>query len=120
MKAVVRDRYGPPEVLHVEQVEQPVPKDDELLVRTQATTVNRTDTGFRSAEYFAARAVTGFFRPRKRILGNEFAGEVEAVGSAVSESCIAWCVIRSTVCASISARPACSANACSISFSESL
>jgi NADPH:quinone reductase-like Zn-dependent oxidoreductase len=85
VRAVRFHRYGPPEVLRIEDVEKPVPKDDELLVRIHATTVNRTDTGFRSAEYFAARAVTGFFRPRKGILGNEFSGEVEAVGSAVSE-----------------------------------
>jgi NADPH:quinone reductase-like Zn-dependent oxidoreductase len=85
MQAVRYDRYGPPEVLRIEDVVKPVPKGDELLVRIHATTVNRTDTGFRSAEYVPARVFTGLFRPRSGILGNEFAGEVEAVGSAVSE-----------------------------------
>ena len=83
MKAVVHDRYGPPEVLRLEDVARPVPKDDEVLVRVHATTVNRTDTGFRSAEFFVARFFTGLFRPRRKILGSEFAGEVEAVGAAV-------------------------------------
>jgi NADPH:quinone reductase-like Zn-dependent oxidoreductase len=85
MRAVVHDRYGPPEVLRLEEVEQPVPKDDELLVRIHATTVTRTDCGLRSAEYFISRFVTGLVRPKCRILGSEFAGEVEAVGSAVTE-----------------------------------
>ena len=85
MKAVVHDRYGPPEVLRLEDVARPVPKDDEVLVRVHATTVNRTDTGFRSAEFFVARFFTGLFRPRRKILGSEFAGEVEAVGAAVKE-----------------------------------
>ena len=85
MRAVVHDRYGPPDVLRIEHVERPVPKDDEVLVRVRATTVNRTDTGFRSAEFFVARFFTGLVRPRRRILGSEFAGEVEAVGAAVNE-----------------------------------
>jgi len=85
MKAVVHDRYGPPEVLRLEEIERPVPKDDEVLVKIHATTVTRTDTGLRSAEYFISRFVTGLLRPRNRILGTEFAGAVEAVGSAVTE-----------------------------------
>jgi NADPH:quinone reductase-like Zn-dependent oxidoreductase len=85
MRAVVYDRYGPPDVLRLEDVEKPAPKEDEVLVRIHATTVNRTDTGFRSAEYFVSRFFTGLLRPRKRILGTEFAGEVEAVGAAVTE-----------------------------------
>ena len=84
MKAVVFAKYGPPEVLRLVEVEKPAPKDDELLVRVRATTVNRTDTGFRSAEYFIARVFTGLLRPKKGIHGNEFAGEVEAVGAAVT------------------------------------
>jgi NADPH:quinone reductase-like Zn-dependent oxidoreductase len=85
MKAVVYDRYGPPDVLRLEDVEQPVPKEDEVLVRIHATTVNRTDCGFRSAEYFISRFVTGLRRPRRKILGMELAGEVAAVGRAVTE-----------------------------------
>src|SRR6266516_1907101 len=85
MRAVVYDRYGPPEVLRLEDVERPVPKDDEVLIKVHATTVNRTDVGFRSAEYFMTRFFTCIRRPRNRILGMELAGEVEAVGSAVTE-----------------------------------
>jgi NADPH:quinone reductase-like Zn-dependent oxidoreductase len=85
MKAVVHDRYGPPEVLRLEELPRPDPADDEVLVRVHATTVTRTDTGLRSAELFISRVVTGLLRPRNRILGMEFAGEVEAVGSAVTE-----------------------------------
>src|ERR671914_372341 len=84
VKAVVHDRYGPPDVLRLEHVPRPVPKNDEVLVRIHATTVNRTDTGFRSAEFFVARFFTGLVRPKRRILGSEFAGEVEAVGTAVT------------------------------------
>lgn len=85
MRAVVFDHYGPPEVLRVEDVERPVPKDDEVLVQVHATTVNRTDCGWRKAEPFFARAFTGLLRPKHRTPGMEFAGIVEAVGSAVTE-----------------------------------
>jgi len=85
MRAVVHDRYGPPEVLRLEEVERPVPLDDEVLVKVRATTVNRTDTGLRSAAFFPSRFFTGLLRPKNKILGMEFAGEVEAVGPAVSE-----------------------------------
>src|SRR5262245_38421264 len=85
MRAVLHDRYGPPEVLRVAEVERPVPNEDEVLVRVHATTVTRTDTGLRSAEFFISRFVTGLRRPRQQISGIELAGEVEAVGRSVSE-----------------------------------
>ena len=85
MKAVVYDRYGPPEVLHFETMERPVPADDEVLVRVRATTVTRTDTGLRSAEFFISRFVTGLRRPKQRVPGIELAGEVERIGARVSE-----------------------------------
>jgi NADPH:quinone reductase-like Zn-dependent oxidoreductase len=85
MRAVVHDEYGPPEVLRLEDVPQPVPNDHQVLVKIHATTVTRTDTGLRSAEFFISRFVTGLIRPKRRILGMEFAGEVEAVGTAVTE-----------------------------------
>jgi NADPH:quinone reductase-like Zn-dependent oxidoreductase len=84
VRAVVHDRYGPPEVLRVEDVEKPVPKDDEVLVRVRATTVNRTDCGLRAAKPFVSRFFTGLRRPKNRTRGMEFAGVVEAVGSAVA------------------------------------
>jgi NADPH:quinone reductase-like Zn-dependent oxidoreductase len=85
MRAVVCDRYGPPEVLRLEEVERPVPAEDEVLVRIHATTVTRSDCGVRSGAPFVARFFTGLRRPKRRILGMELAGEVEAVGAAVTE-----------------------------------
>jgi NADPH:quinone reductase-like Zn-dependent oxidoreductase len=85
VRAVVHDRYGPPEVLRLEEVERPAPKEDEVLVKVHATTINRTDCGWRSAKPFLARYFTGLRRPKRRILGSELAGEVEGVGGAVTE-----------------------------------
>ena len=85
MKAVVQDRYGPPEVLRIEEVERPVPKDDEVLIRVRASTVTQTDTHARRADLFLWRLVFGLRRPRSRTLGVELAGEVVAVGSAVRQ-----------------------------------
>jgi NADPH:quinone reductase-like Zn-dependent oxidoreductase len=86
MRAVVHDRYGPPEVLRVAEVERPVPKDDEVLVRVHASTVTRGDAmGVRSVEYRFTRVFTGIRRPRRTIFGSELAGRVEEVGAAVTE-----------------------------------
>ncbi len=86
MRAVVHDRYGPPEVLRVGDVERPAPKEDEVLVRVHASTVTRGDAmGVRSAEYRFTRLFTGIRRPRRTIAGSEFAGRVEEVGAAVTE-----------------------------------
>jgi NADPH:quinone reductase-like Zn-dependent oxidoreductase len=91
MKAVVYDRYGPPGVLRIEQVTRPVPRDNEILVRVRATTVNRLDCHTREANRSnglvisgISRLVSGIRRPRQRILGSEFAGEVTAAGPAVT------------------------------------
>ncbi len=84
MKACVNTRYGPPEVVSVIEVEQPVPKDNEVLIKVIATTVNRTDCGFRSAEYVVSRFFSGLLKPSNSILGNEFAGIIEATGKSVT------------------------------------
>jgi NADPH:quinone reductase-like Zn-dependent oxidoreductase len=85
MRAVVHDRYGPPEVLRVDDVERPVPGDDELLVRVHATTVTQTDCHMRAARPFLWRFMLGLRRPRRRVLGLEFAGVVEEIGPAVTQ-----------------------------------
>src|ERR1700737_4307848 len=95
MKAVVYDRYGPPDVLRLEDVERPAPKEDEVLVKIHAPTVTRSDCATRDANrrgglavMLLSRLISGLRRPRQRILGSELAGEVEAVGAAVSEFAI--------------------------------
>jgi NADPH:quinone reductase-like Zn-dependent oxidoreductase len=86
MKAVVHERYGPPEVLRVDEVERPVPAEDELLVRVHASTVTRGDAmGVRSADYRFTRVFTGIRRPRRTSIGTEFSGVVAAVGAAVTD-----------------------------------
>lgn len=85
MRAVIHDRYGPPEVLRVIDVERPVPKDDEVLVKVHATTVTRSDTGLRGAEYPFTRVITGLLRPKQKIAGSEFSGVVEEVGGHVTD-----------------------------------
>ncbi len=92
MKAVVYDRYGPPDVLRLEEVERPVPKEDEVLVKIRATAVTRADCATREANRrsglavsLISRLISGLRRPKQRILGTEFAGGVAAVGTAVNE-----------------------------------
>ena len=85
MRAVVNTEYGGPDVLRVVDVERPVPADDEVLVEVHATTVNRTDCGFRAPWPWFIRLFAGLRRPKRTILGSEFAGVVVEVGSAVNE-----------------------------------
>jgi NADPH:quinone reductase-like Zn-dependent oxidoreductase len=84
MRAVVAERYGAPDVLQIKEVERPVPKDDEVLVNVHASSVTRSDCGFRSGELFISRFFTGLRRPRRIIVGTEFAGVVEAAGASVT------------------------------------
>ena len=84
MKAAVHTRYGPPDVVRISEVDKPAAKDNEVLVKVHATTVNRTDSGLRAAKPFINRFFTGLLRPRVTVLGNEFAGAVEAVGRRVT------------------------------------
>jgi len=84
MKAVINTKYGPPEVLQLKEIEKPTPKGDEVLIKINATTVNRTDCATLRAEPFFARFFTGIFKPKNPILGTEFAGIIEAVGKNVS------------------------------------
>lgn len=84
MKAAVHNRYGPPDVIRVAEVAKPSIRDQDVLVRVHATTVNRTDCAYRSASPFFVRILTGLARPRRTVLGTEYAGVVDAVGSGVA------------------------------------
>lgn len=84
MRAAVYTQYGPPEVVNVQEVDKPVPPENEVLIRVKASTVNRTDCGFRSANYFISRFWSGLLKPNLKTLGCEFAGQIEAVGKNVS------------------------------------
>jgi NADPH:quinone reductase-like Zn-dependent oxidoreductase len=83
MMAWTHRRYGPPDVLQREEMPVPTPGPKDILVRVHATTVNRTDCGFRSAEYVVSRLFSGIIKPKRPVLGCEFAGEVVAVGAQV-------------------------------------
>ena len=89
MKAVIYEKYGPPEVLKVADLEKPVPKDKELLVKIMATTVTSGDVRLRSSDFPLValpivRLVYGIFKPKKKILGHELSGVVEAIGKNVT------------------------------------
>jgi NADPH:quinone reductase-like Zn-dependent oxidoreductase len=84
MKAIVYTEYGPPGVLQLEEIEKPTPKDDEVLIKVQAVSVNRSDWEGLIGKPLYAR-IGGLRRPRRRILGSDIAGRVEAVGANVEQ-----------------------------------
>jgi len=84
MRAAVCTKYGPPDLVTIQDVDDPTPKPDELLIKVHATTVNRTDCAYRAGKPVFVRPVMGLRGPRAKVLGNEFAGQVESIGAAVT------------------------------------
>jgi len=84
MKAITRTKYGGPEVLEIKELPKPIPKDNELSIRVHATTVNRTDCGILTGKPYIMRLFVGLTKPRDRVPGTDFAGQVEAIGKDVS------------------------------------
>ena len=86
MKAIVYEKYGPPEVLHLKEVDKPAPKDDEVLIRVHAASINSLDWRFMRANPFFIRLMAGgFLKPKNAILGVDVAGQVETVGNEVRQ-----------------------------------
>jgi NADPH:quinone reductase-like Zn-dependent oxidoreductase len=83
MKAIVYTKYGSPDVLHLKEVEKPTPKDDEVLVRVHAVSINDWDWGVLTGVPREYRLISGLFRPKVTILGSDVAGVVEAAGRKV-------------------------------------
>jgi len=85
MKAAIRNQYGGPEVITIEEVPTPSPKKGEVLIRVHATTINRTDGGILRGKPYLIRAFSGLSRPKKRTPGTDFAGVVESIGANVAQ-----------------------------------
>src|SRR5215216_3665547 len=84
MKAAIRSKYGPPDVLRIQEADLLTLKDKDILIRVYAATVNRTDCAILWGKPFMMRFFTGLFKPKLSSTGTDFAGKIEAVGNHVS------------------------------------
>ncbi|MFZ1261607.1 MAG: alcohol dehydrogenase catalytic domain-containing protein, partial [Chitinophagaceae bacterium] len=85
MKAVVYTKYGSPAVLQLQEIEKPIPKENEVLVKVYAASVNSWDWDLLKGKPFLVRIIGGLFKPRHKILGADIAGTVEAIGNDVKD-----------------------------------
>ena len=85
MKAIIHTKYGSPNVLQLKEIEKPQPKENEVLIKIHASSVNRTDCGFRTGKPYVVRFFSGLFKPKRQILGCELSGTIEAIGKNVSK-----------------------------------
>jgi NADPH:quinone reductase-like Zn-dependent oxidoreductase len=84
MKAAVRSKYGSGEVLSIQEIDKPTPKDNEVLIRVYAASVNRSIIMYSQAGHFSCGCSQGLFKPKLAVTGSDFAGQVEATGPAVN------------------------------------
>ncbi len=80
MKAIVYEKYGPSDVLQLKEVEKPTPKDNEVLIEVHTASANVSDWRYLRAKPFLIRSTAGLLKPKKKILGGDVSGRVEAVG----------------------------------------
>ncbi|MEW5922868.1 MAG: NAD(P)-dependent alcohol dehydrogenase [Candidatus Zixiibacteriota bacterium] len=97
MKAVYYTKYGPPDVLQLREAEKPAVRDGEILIKVHASTVTAVDCNFRQGKPFIAKLFTGLMRPKRPVLGTEFAGVVEATGQGVTRFTEGDCVFGTTI-----------------------
>jgi len=85
MKAIVYTKYGTPDVLELKEVDKPIPKDDEVLIKVHAASINDWDWGLLQGTPFVNRLENGLLKPKKKILGSDISGGIEAVGKNVEQ-----------------------------------
>jgi len=85
MKAIVYEKYGPPDVLHLKEVEKPTPRDDEVLIKVHAASVTPLDWHVLTGTPYIARLMAGLLKPKRKVLGTDVAGVIESVGASITQ-----------------------------------